>query len=318
MEKNISVIIPNYNGEKLLLSNLPFVVKNCHGCEIIVVDDGSVDNSITTLRKKFKKIKLVALKKNQGFANAVNAGVNKATKDFVLLLNSDVKPKENFLKPLIKYLNTKKYSNLFAVGLCDLSHENGKIVPRGRGGATFKRGFVEHYPLFPEMGETFWASGGSSLINRQMFLELKGLDKLFAPFYWEDIDLCFRAWLHGKICLFEPFSKVDHFHAQGFIKSNRSQIFINTVSYKNQFLFVWKNTSSTYLSVLHILWLPYHFARALITLDIAFFAGFFWAILKIPALIFNYELFTLSEVEGSTLNYKLSESEVLSKFAKQQ
>jgi GT2 family glycosyltransferase len=309
MEKDISVIIPNYNGQDLLLANLPTVIKNCQGCEIIVVDDASTDNSIAILRKKFKKIKLVCLKTNQGFASAVNVGVIKASKSFVLLLNTDVKPKPNFLKPLLKYLDTKKYSNLFAVGLCDLSHENGKIVPKGRGGAIFRKGFVSHFALFPEAGVTFWASGGSSLFNCKMFLELNGFDKIFSPFYWEDIDLSFRAWLSGKFCLFEPFSKVDHFHEVGSIKSNKSRFFVKTVSYKNQFLFVWKNISDYFLICLHLLWLPYHFTRAIINFDLAFFAGFFWAVSQIPSLIFNYQL--------STINYQLSEREVLSKFAKQ-
>src|SRR3989338_7282234 len=98
MEKRISVIIPNYNGKYLLEKNLPSVVKNCSGCDIIVVDDASTDGSVELLKHKFKKVRIVRLNKNIGFAAAANLGVEKAKSPLVLLLNSDVSPRQNFLK----------------------------------------------------------------------------------------------------------------------------------------------------------------------------------------------------------------------------
>ena len=307
MEKKISVVIPNYNGRDLLLKNLPSVIRHCFGCEIILVDDASEDDSVSLVRKKFKKVKVITLAKNVGFARAANLGVKKARGDLILLLNSDVSPKEGFLKPALNYFK-KDPLNTFAVGLCDLSHEDGKIIPRGRGGANFTKGFLKHYAAHPERGETLWVSGGSGLFDRQKFLNLGGFDVLFAPFYWEDIDLCFKAWRVGLTCLFEPLSKVDHFHESGAIKKSRSQFFVKTVSYKNQFIFVWKNINDYILIIQHILWLPYHFISALIKLDLAFFAGFFWAIFTIGELILRYD--------PATIFYKLTEREVLEKFEK--
>lgn len=305
MEKKISVVIPNYNGRDLLLKNLPSVIKHCAGYEIIVVDDASKDNSVSLLRKKFKKVKLIALPKNVGFARVANLGVKKAKCDLVLLLNSDVSPKEGFLKPALNYFK-KDPPNTFAVGLCDLSHEGGKIIPRGRGGANFTKGFLLHYAAHPDRGETLWVSGGSGLFDKQKFLTLGGFDAIFAPFYWEDIDLSFRAWLSGFTCFFEPMSKVDHFHEQGAIKNSKSKFYIKSVSYKNQFLFVWKNIQSFNLVILHLLWMPYHFLKALMSFDAEFFVGFFWAVSKIPSLIFSEQL----------PNYVQTEKEVLAKFAK--
>src|SRR3989344_3250250 len=224
----ISVVIPNYNGQDLLNKNLPKVINTCPNCEIIVVDDASTDSSSDFL-KKFKNVKVVRLNKNKGFANAVNIGVRKAKADLVVLLNSDVSPRANFLPRAVSHFNR---DDLFAVGFADYSHENGKVVIRGRGGAIFDRGFVKHFTLTSESGKTLWVSGGSGIFDRYKFLELGGFDVNFAPFYWEDIDLCFRAWQKGYRCLFEPRSKVDHYHEEGVIKKSKSEFFIKTISYK--------------------------------------------------------------------------------------
>jgi len=309
MENKISVIIPNYNGKNLLAKNLPKVIAHCPDCQIIVVDDASQDGSADFIKNNFKSITLIKKSKNIGFANAINEGVKHATGDLILLLNSDVSPRNNFLNPAIAHFRNKsKQSKLFAVALCDQSHEDRKIITRGRGGAIFKKGFVNHFALPAKSGETLWVSGGSGLFDKNKFVELSGFDSVFAPFYWEDIDLSFRARENGLICIFEPAAKVDHFHQEGAILNQRSPFFIKTVSYKNQFIFVWKNISDNSLIIKHLLWLPYHFAKALIKLDFAFYCGFFWAILKIPTLIFNYEL--------SAMNYQLSDKEVLKNFGR--
>lgn len=305
MEKQISVVIPNYNGQNLLAKNLPKVIVNCPDAQIIVVDDGSNDDSVALIKKNFPKVKLLVNSKNQGFAKTVNWGTTESKGKYVLLLNSDVVPRSAFLKSALGHFQ-KNNKNLFAVGLADYSHEGAKIIVRGRGGASFKRGFITHFALEPKAGETLWASGGSSIFDKQKYLELGGMDPLYKPFYWEDIDLSYRARKKGYICLFEPAAKVDHFHEEGAIKKTKSPFQIKSTTYKNQFLFVWKNISDYLLISQHLLWLPYHFIKAIISLDLPFIMGFLWAVSQIPQLIFNDEL--------QTTNYKLTDKEVLEKF----
>ncbi|MBI3282589.1 glycosyltransferase, partial [Candidatus Curtissbacteria bacterium] len=193
MGKKISVVIPNYNGRQLLSKNLPQVLKNCPDCQMIVVDDASTDGSASFIKENFKKIKVIehpinkqSFSSNRGFANAVNRGVENASGDLVLLLNSDVSPRPNFIKVAAEHFEKDK-GDLFAVGLADYSHEDGKIIVRGRGGAKFKKGFLSHFKASSAAGETLWVSGGSSLVARDKFLELGGFDDVYAPFYWEDI-----------------------------------------------------------------------------------------------------------------------------------
>lgn len=307
MAQKVSVIIPNFNGREILAKNLPTVIKNCPNCEIIVVDDGSKDDSVEFLKKHFKNIEVVENKKNQRFAKSVNLGAQNAKGDYLLLLNTDVSPRSGFLQKALNHFEKNKENKIFAVGLCDISHENGKIVKRGRGLAKFVKGFLIHSAAPIRAGETFWVSGGSGLFDRRKFLKLGGFDPVFAPFYWEDIDLSYRAQKSGLSCIFEPQSQVDHYHQEGAIKKSKSDFYIKTVSYKNQFLFVWKNIDDYFLTIQHLFWQPYHFMKALLTFDLPFFAGFFWAILQIPKIIFNYR-----SIESS--NYKLTTREILKKF----
>lgn len=305
MAQKISVVIPNYNGQNLLLKHLPNVLKYSSGCEIIVVDDASSDDSVKIIHKKFKKIKLIRLKKNSGFSNAVNSGIKAASGDFVVLLNTDVSPRSNYLKPAINHFKNNK---LFAVGFLDYSHENKSLILKGKGNGFFKKGFILHSGANIERGQTFWVSGGSGIFDKNKLLSLKGFDKIYSPFYWEDIDLCFRAARSGYVCFFEPLSVVDHYHEQGSILKQKSKFIIKSVAYKNQFIFFWKNVEDIYMVCLHMFWLPYHLANAIIRLDLPFVFGLLWAIFTIPRLILN-------DIER-TQDYFVSTKEILKKFEK--
>lgn len=282
-----SIIIPNHNGQNLLLRNLPQVIKYSPGAEIIVVDDASGDNSVKLVHKKFKKVKVIRLKKNVGFARAVNVGIKYSRGDYVALLNSDVSPRKDYLKPALNHFKNMK--NLFAVGFLDYSHEKGKIFMKGRGKVYFNKGFILHKAIDTTRGETSWVSGGSGLFDRKKLLELHGFDPVYAPFYWEDIDLCFRAAKRGYTCEFEPLSIVDHYHDIGAINTQKSQMYVQIVSYKNQFIFFWKNISDSQLTFIHLCFGLYHLTRALLKLDKTFLLGLLWAIYQLPALVIaNY------------------------------
>lgn len=304
MAYQVSIIIPNYNGQDLLLKNLPQVIKHSPGAEIVVVDDASQDSSVKLMHKKFKKAKVVRLKKNIGFARAVNAGLKYTTGAYVVLLNSDVSPRKNYLKPALNHF--KKTNNLFAVGFLDYSHERGNTYLKGRGKVYFNKGFILHKAADITRGETSWVSGGSGLFDRKKLLELGGFDKVYAPFYWEDIDLCFRAAKRGYICEFEPLSIVDHYHDIGAINTQKSQMYVQIVSYKNQFIFFWKNISDSQMTFIHIYFGLYYLIRALLKLDKTFLLGMLWAIYQLPSLVIsNY---------SQNQNYIISEKAILKRY----
>jgi len=292
----IDIIIPNYNGFSLLDKNLPKVIESVSYLEnvsFIIVDDNSREDEFISSKnfvyeaekKNDIKIKLLRNNQNLGFSSTVNRGVFESKADLVVLLNTDIVPKGKFLDPIIK--DFSKDPNLFGVGCMDESLEGSKVVFRGRGLGRWKRGFVVHSRGEIDRNDTFWVSGGSSVIRRDLFLKLGGFDTLYNPFYWEDIDLSYRAQKQGFNILFERESVVVHEHLQGAIKSHNNNLKVKTVAYRNQFIFIWKNITDLNLILSHIIWFPYHFLKALLRFDIAFFYAFILALYKFPVIIFK-------------------------------
>ncbi len=282
----ISVIIPNYNGEESLKNNLPRVVSALgkYNYEVMVVDDGSLDQSIKiveNLAKENKRLRLLQNEKNIGFPGTVNRGVNHARGEVLVLLNSDVYPKANFLDAALVDLKEKQ---VFGVGMKDESIEDGKTIMRGRGIGEWKKGFLVHAAGSLDKSDNLWASGGSSVFNKNIWEKLGGLDELYAPFYWEDIDISYRARKAGYKVLFEKESVVVHEHEKGAIRKMFTKTQVKRIAYTNQFIFVWKNASAL-LVLSNIVWLPYHMLKSILSLDLSFIIGFLSFLMLLPKVL---------------------------------
>lgn len=302
----VDIVIPNYNGAHLFAKNLPKVLlahENYTG-KIIVIDDGSTIEDKKKLREivsslKSKKIMLVEHAHNKGFSSAINTGVSHSDAEFVVLLNSDVVPKRNFLESL---LNKMKSDPLhFGIGCMDESHEGERVVKRGRGIGSWRGGMIVHSKGDEESPDTFWISGGSCILRRELFVKIGGMDILFNPFYWEDIDLSYRAVKSGYRISFDKESVVEHYHGEGAILTGFKKERITTAAYRNQFIFTWKNITSSSLIVSHIIRLPLHILRAIKGGDRAFLKGLFLALIKLPAIMkrrkIQQKLYQRSDVE---------------------
>lgn len=288
----IDVIIPNYNGADLITRNLPSVFEALtpYDGKIIIVDDGSTTHErqklkdvISKFEKRKNEIILIQKVKNSGFSSTVNAGVGASRADFVVLLNSDVSPSINFLKSPLEKLRDDK--NIFGVGCMDESVEGNMKIRRGRGLARWSKGFLMHSRGEVDRNDTFWISGGSSVIRRELFNKLGGMDTIYSPFYWEDIDLSFLAQKAGYAVVFDPESVVVHRHEDGAIKKHYNEDKIRTVSYRNQIIFVWKNITSKKLLIDHLFRLPIHLVGAVLRFDMPFIKGLFLAMSLLPAII---------------------------------
>lgn len=252
--KDVSVIIPNWNGKELLEKNLPSLVKalqNYNGkTEIIVVDDGSTDDSIFFLESRYQQVKIISFKNNKGFAPACNAGVRQSKYEIVYLLNSDIKVEENFLTPLLSYFEDP---GVFAVSSSEVGVSSECLPTTNFRFGMFLHCYIE-VPVNSGSLEILFASGGRSAFDKEKFLSLGGFDEIFSPFYWEDIDLCWRAWKGGWKILSEPKSQIFHEMQKSIGKKHKMRA-INHFYWKNHFLFIWKNFS-TGLLMFHLFFLP--------------------------------------------------------------
>lgn len=271
MSLSLSIVIPNYNGLKLLQKHIPSVVKFARRAEIIVVDDASSDDSVSWLTKNFPRIKVLKLGKNHGFVGAVNAGFKQAKGELVLLLNSDVSLTEDTITCLKAHFKDPK---VFAVGAKEVI--KGR-ADRGKSVGTFARGLLVHSRANKlDFGPTLWVFGASGMFRKSVWQKLKGMDELFKPAYWEDIDISYRAWKAGYTLLFEPNAIVHH-DAESTMNptlGDKKSVY----AFKNQILFFWKNVTDTNLWMQHVVWLPYHLVVTNIRTKGAFGKGFIAAL----------------------------------------
>ena len=102
----VSVVILNYNGQKLMQQYLPTVIANSSGEEIVVADNGSTDGSVEWLVSTYPELRVIAFDKNYGFAEGYNQALKLVDNEYYVLLNSDIRTPEDWLLPLFNYMET--------------------------------------------------------------------------------------------------------------------------------------------------------------------------------------------------------------------
>lgn len=243
-----SIIIPSYNTEDLLKKNLPIVLKTFKNSknkilEVILVDDASPDNSVKVVKELFPEIKVIRHKVNRGFSSSVNTGARTAKGELLVLLNTDVLPERDFLVKVLPHFMQRR---VFAVSLNEKGFSWAK--------SEFVDGFIGHKPgkKTKEAHDTFWVSGGSGVFRRDYWMKLKGMDEaVLSPFYWEDLDLCYRALKRGYQLVWEPQGKVIHEHESTIGRLSKRKV--QRIRERNQLLFIWKNLTSPLLFRKHLI-----------------------------------------------------------------
>ncbi|HEY5601180.1 MAG TPA: glycosyltransferase family 2 protein [Patescibacteria group bacterium] len=209
---DVSVVIPNWNGEKLLPKTLQSLQKQkFKNFDTIVVDNGSTDGSVRLLLEKFPRVKIIALEKNYGFAKAVNFAVIKLQNKYVALLNNDAIVDKNWLYYLL--LSLKKHKDCYASTPIMIDPKTKKVENAGDKinvvGQAHPRGVGEEPKKYFKKEFVFGASGGASLFKKDVLEKLGLFDEKFF-FYFEDVDLALRAQLAGYKVIFDPRAIVYH------------------------------------------------------------------------------------------------------------
>ena len=211
----VSVVIPNYNGEKFLknLFDSLNADSECIG-EVIIVDNASSDKSKEYIdRYKFNfDSHLIENSKNLGFAPAVNQGISKAKYEYVFLLNNDTQLKKGAVKTLLDVISQD--DKIFSCQAKMLQYKNKNLIDDAGDeynllGWTKKTG--ENHPSgdFTEVRDIFSACAGAAMYKKSVLGEIGMFDDNYFA-YMEDVDLALRARIYGYHNLLCPDAVVYH------------------------------------------------------------------------------------------------------------
>jgi len=283
MKPEITLIITNWNGSKLLRECLPTVLEavrfdHHHFYEVMVIDDCSNDNSLGILADEFPEVRTEQTPQNLGFQEANNYAVKLAESKIVMPMNNDIKLDPKALHYLAQHFDNK---DTFAVSGKIFAFDQTTFLYGNRGGY-FQKGHFHLYEKPPEDdSQTLFACGGAFMVNRQKYLDLGGFDSMYHPLYYEEIDLSYRALKRGWKVHYEPQSIAYH-KVQATITRQEKLRRISLISARNNYLFIWKNILDRSMTLTFLFYIPLFLLRDLFRLKSRFWIAFYMALKRLP------------------------------------
>lgn len=182
--------------------------------DVLIIDNASTDESVSYIRENFPEYTVACMEKNLGFSGGVNKGIVRAKTPYVILLNNDTQADQGFVSGLISAI--EKDENIFSVGArmvkyydrtklddCgDLYTILGWAVQRGADQEVTDRHYLKPCRVFS-------ACAGAAIYRREVFEKI-GLFDLQHFAYLEDLDVGYRAMIHGYVNMYEPSAVVYH------------------------------------------------------------------------------------------------------------
>ncbi|MBR2527158.1 MAG: glycosyltransferase family 2 protein [Blautia sp.] len=209
----VTVVIPNFNG----CSYLPRLYESlgrqtCSDFCIMLVDNGSKDESVAWTRDHFPQIEVAALPCNTGFAAAVNEGIRRSRTPYVLLLNNDTEVEQRFVEKLLEAIEAHPRAIAVQAKLLRFDQRD-RIDDAGDFycalGWAYARGKGKNFRKYNKEERIFACCAGAAIYRRQETLALGAFDEEYFA-YLEDIDLGYRARIQGMENWYQPDAIVYH------------------------------------------------------------------------------------------------------------
>lgn len=217
-EPRVAAVVVNWNRRDLLALTLASLYADGYsGLSVIVVDNGSGDGSVEMVRSDFPQAKIIANRRNLGFARGNNQGILEALEtgaDYVFFLNNDATVARDCLNQLVGLLES--HSPAGAAGPFVVYADQPELIWYGGGEVSLWTGLVRHLhirqrfdrPRF-KAAATGYITGCAMLVRSRLLQELGGFDVAFA-LYSEDVDLCLRLRKVGWELWATPEAVVRH------------------------------------------------------------------------------------------------------------
>lgn len=229
---DLAIIIVSYNTRQLLDDCLASIYKADHpsgGLQVIVIDNGSRDDSVAMIEQKYPKVIIISEKNNLGFSKANNVGFASSDARHILFLNSDTVVKRYSLVKPLKYLKTHPNVGALTVKLYlkdgSIDYDNHRGFPTPWVALTKFSGLAKVFPnstifngyhlglkRLDKIHQIPVTAGSYLMISTKVFRQIGMWDESYF-FYGEDIDLCYRINEAGYKIIYYP--KVSTLHLRG-------------------------------------------------------------------------------------------------------
>ena len=246
--KKVTIVILNWNGADMMRRFLPSVVQNSPEAEVVVVDNGSTDDSLQYLEAEMPQVRVIRLDKNYGFAEGYHRGLKEVDAEYYLLLNSDVEVHEGWLQPMLAYMDAHpevaacqpKLLCQWAPEYFEYAGASGGFIDalgypycRGRVFSTVEKDEGQYDDVVPVL----WATGAALMIRSRDYWDVGGLDGRFFA-HQEEIDLCWRLRSRGRGIVVVPQSVAYHLGGGTLPQGNPRKEYLN---FRNNLLLLYKN-----------------------------------------------------------------------------
>lgn len=213
----VSVIILNYNGQNYLEDCLRSVLRsNYKNLEVILVDNGSTDDSLISAQKVFgsdSRVRFVQNKTNLGFSEGNNVGFEHSTGDYIVFLNNDTVVDPQWLTSLVDTLENDctiglAQSLLLTIDGCTIQNAGWLFSNY----LVLKHALWENKPCNLKLKPVFDipVASGASMITRRSLIDELGLFDPRIPFFYDDTLLSFKMWLASKRVVTVSNSRIRH------------------------------------------------------------------------------------------------------------
>lgn len=238
----VSVIIPNYNGEPYIGECLDSLKDQCAGrAEVIVVDNGSADGSVRLIKERYPWVRLIALEQNGGFSRAANVGIRASEAEFVILLNSDTRSDGGFVEQLLAAIRAD--AQIFSCQAQMRQMDRPQLLD-GAGdfycvlGWAFARGKDKPWERYRAPGDIFSACAGAAIYRKSLFAKTGYFDENHFA-YLEDVDIGYRAKILGFRNCYAPDAVV--WHRGSASSGSRHNRFKAGLAARNNLYLIYKN-----------------------------------------------------------------------------
>jgi GT2 family glycosyltransferase len=220
-----SLIVLNWNGKEHLARCLPSLwALDCSNYEVVLVDNGSTDDSVEYVISEFPGIRVIENRRNLGYAGGMNVGIAQSEGDVVVLLNNDIVVRRDWLSELVGAMAADER---IGIAGCKILFADGKTLQHAGGLISYPLALADHCGYrqpdtgaYDVLADVAYVTSAAMAIRRAVLAEVGDLDDGFFPIYYDDVDICYRARAAGWRVVYVPTAVLTHLESATMVRDS--------------------------------------------------------------------------------------------------